>query len=501
MKKAAEIVVLSLSLVFLFVLIALKLMASASVAYDKSERVSIQGEFPLVAILMAALIVSVLFAITKLCKNAKALYLVFCGITLLAGILYIWGVGGQLREDPLHVYETALQLSNKDFQAFEPGGYIFHKAHQLGLVTYERLLGLITFDVRLIFLLNLLFVNGINYLTYRLADLCFGQKERVNVLTVCLSYLFLPQFFFVVFAYGLVPGFFFLLLGIYLVQKYFKNGGALCAVLSIVSVTVAAGFKSNYLIGGIVVALLALLHAMKQKQGRMLFVALTALALPVCTLKALPLVYQLETGLPAVEGEPMITYVAMGVNPMNDGAGPGWYDGSNYNWYKNAGYDHTKTVERAEECLRNCMTVYKNEPVKTLKFFGRKTISQWCEPMFQSVWSGPLEAMGQQADSPILRPLFRGEGPEPYLREWMNGMLLLLYVGAFAFLIICRSGEHGMEYAFLFFIGGFLFHLVWEAKSQYIYPYVFILIPSVASTLDFMYHEIPKKPRKTKVKS
>ena len=52
---------------------------------------------------------------------------VFFGITLVAGVYYFFGMGGQLREDPLHVYETILQLTAKDFQAFEPGGCIFHR--------------------------------------------------------------------------------------------------------------------------------------------------------------------------------------------------------------------------------------------------------------------------------------------------------------------------------------------------------------------------------------
>ena len=30
---------------------------------------------------------------------------------------------------------------------------------------------------------------------------------------------------------------------------------------------------------------------------------------------------------------------------------------------------------------------------------------------------------------------------------------------------------------FMYFIGGLLFHTAWEGKSQYVYSYVFVLIP------------------------
>ena len=36
------------------------------------------------------------------------------------------------------------------------------------------------------------------------------------------------------------------------------------------------------------------------------------------------------------------------------------------------------------------------------------------------------------------------------------------------------------------FLGGFFFHLMWETKSQYVYPYVFMLIPMSALGIDLI---------------
>jgi len=48
--------------------------------------------------------------------------------------------------------------------------------------------------------------------------------------------------------------------------------------------------------------------------------------------------------------------------------------------------------------------------------------------------------------------------------------------------------QHGADHTqwqlpFLLLVGGFLFHTVWEGKSQYIYPYLFGLIPFAAFAL------------------
>lgn len=43
------------------------------------------------------------------------------------------------------------------------------------------------------------------------------------------------------------------------------------------------------------------------------------------------------------------------------------------------------------------------------------------------------------------------------------------------------------------FIGGFLFHTLWEAKSRYIISYILVLIPVVAIVLDINFIGISSK--------
>lgn len=42
--------------------------------------------------------------------------------------------------------------------------------------------------------------------------------------------------------------------------------------------------------------------------------------------------------------------------------------------------------------------------------------------------------------------------------------------------------------AMLFFIGGFLFHLVWETKSQYVWQYIETLIPVTGVELNNLFN-------------
>ena len=45
----------------------------------------------------------------------------------------------------------------------------------------------------------------------------------------------------------------------------------------------------------------------------------------------------------------------------------------------------------------------------------------------------------------------------------------------------------------IYLTGGVLFHLIWETKSQYIYPYVYLLLPLTAYGLHSLYNVLPNK--------
>lgn len=64
----------------------------------------------------------------------------------------------------------------------------------------------------------------------------------------------------------------------------------------------------------------------------------------------------------------------------------------------------------------------------------------------------------------------------------MKAFQLLLYGSIFFLLIIRRRDYNSIEsYVLLIAVfGGFLFSLMWEAKTRYVMPYLFMQIPYMA---------------------
>mgnify|MGYP001027829583 FL=1 len=73
----------------------------------------------------------------------------------------------------------------------QKGGYIYRYPHQLGLMLYDCILMLFRADPAFNFVMNFVFVIGINHLSCKISDALFHAKA-VNLLTIVCTFAFLP---------------------------------------------------------------------------------------------------------------------------------------------------------------------------------------------------------------------------------------------------------------------------------------------------------------------
>ncbi len=90
--------------------------------------------------------------------------------------------------------------------------------------------------------------------------------------------------------------------------------------------------------------------------------------------------------------------------------------------------------------------------------------------------------------------LWYGDGflaANDYLDGYQS-MVYLLLLGYFIQLLL-KDGAEKIYLPGLAFIGEFLFSLVWESQSRYIYPYIVIILPGIAGSL-VCYFDMAGKP-------
>jgi len=79
----------------------------------------------------------------------------------------------------------------------------------------------------------------------------------------------------------------------------------------------------------------------------------------------------------------------------------------------------------------------------------------------------------------------------------MNVLTVMLFGFSLTFVVwrtfIRKMPLYSLElFSILFFLGGFLFHIAWETKSQYVYPYVILLVPITARGISVVLESVKR---------
>ena len=136
-------------------------------------------------------------------------------------------------------------------------------------------------------------------------------------------------------------------------------------------------------------------------------------------------------------------------------------------------------VKEIKEDLEDTINKFKKDPKYTVQFFYEKIVSQWNNPTFQSFWINKARATGTGKEKAAIVKSVNGTGMvNKVISEYMNVIQSIILFGATVFVIINFKKNNGKQLIFaIMFIGGFLFHMVWEAKCQYTITYFVLLIP------------------------
>lgn len=431
--------------------------------------------------LLAAIVIAVLLAAGYLLRQIPetVLFYVLSGIWLAIGIWLLLGAPPYIRADADKVWTAAGQFNAGDFSMLKTGEYLSVYPHQLGLVTAERLLFCITGNPSILFAANLGMILLMQSIQWRGSVLLFPDRPDVRVCTMLLSFAFVPQLFFLLFAYGNVCGLFFFSLGLYCFLRRAKGGKTLWAAGGVLCTALAVLLRNNYIIAVLALCAVLLLTALHRKSFRQLLAGALVMLCAMLGNQAIHAWYEQESGMEIGDGAPKLLWVTMGLqDDSSSGRLGGWNNGYVWSTYAVNGYQ----TDAAAHDLEARREELAEDPTSAACFFAEKAVSTWCEPTFQSLWSGPLEDCGQTAQLASMRTLYSGGDAYQWLCRILHALLLWIYILSVAALCTRTLQRYIRQQMFLLFpgiylIGGFLFHLIWETKSQYAEPYVWMLLP------------------------
>lgn len=416
-------------------------------------------------------------------QNRDRLYTVLrwvlVGIGGVLGIFWVTATRFLPYSDASLTLHVTQNLILQDYTDVMPGGYLAAYPHQSGLVLFHWvLIWLFGEKSPLAFqLLNVGAYVGILVLLGALAREV-GLGKLGQLLTTLLGLLMLPLVLYTTFVYGTLLGLFCAMLGLLCAVRFPKHWvyGIFCLGFLAASIL----FKSNYQIFAIGCLLYLLVVGIRKKQLRY-FAAATGLVLVILFSARIPAwILERKTGYNLHSGCTTLSWVVMGLGDSSE-KGPGWWDNYNMESYLAAGMDPGLQKQQAMIDLKE--TLSRFTPGSALSFFARKTATQWSDPLYESVWlnRGMLGYTAQKLPGSSwpgwVTALLSDQGDRA-LALLLNPLQTVLCCGLVLFALLpgSRKREEGDLLAVIL-VGGFLFHLVWEAKGQYTLPYMTLVIP------------------------
>lgn len=432
---------------------------------------------------------------------AQYLFAVCAGVYFIFGIHLIFNITSVIRADAAMVHMAVPLFQQGDYSWLsQPGWYLDIYPHQLGLLTFEKLYYLFGSSPRAGFVFNLFFIIGTNYLQYRLVDRLFASKRLTNY-TILLSFLFLPQFFYILFLYGTVPGLFFALLGVERFLVYQEKGGVFPLVVSSLSMALACLVRNNFQIVVVALCILTALSFLRKKEFKQLLPGFCILVSVFLLQFGVNTYYSQKIGKPLPTGIPKVAFLAMGLREI-----PGYptrngiYDGYTVWVYGEQGFDTQAAAQVAQKEVVGRLSDLAKNPVKALEFFYTKVRTTWTDPVFQAIWTGPsLQEHTEESRSVFWKSLY--SSGSAYHRLYLVSFVVVVVMYLFSLLgvvkdsLVLKQTNQLLStkelYGYLIFLGGFFFHLFWEVKSQYVYIYLVLLVPVAAKGFLFLVEKLP----------
>lgn len=402
-------------------------------------------------------------------------------IITIFGIALLWVLATQYvpGADQQTILDAVYALHNKDYYMFAEDGYLARNPHQLGLVWICYLLSLVFGNYNYV-VFQIINVLGITICYFELSIISgyLGLRRMGQLVVLMMGILFFPAIMYCSFVYGNILGFAFSLVAIRNEIAFFKELKWKRAFVSAVAITMAVILKTNYLVYLLAMIICAVTEAIRRKIGIYLYIVVMIAGLYFFQAVGVKAISEHITGT-NIEGGSYWSYIAMG---LQDGdRAPGWYNGYVIDSYVSSGFHTDVQATKSKLAIKTSLDYFIADKRNAVRFFTEKTASQWNNPTFQSFNIIQWRPAGITESNWVT--YFTSANGEHLSVQCLNIFEVIVLLGA---LIYCLMNRTDKDYHFtlilaLTFIGGFLFHLFWEAKGQYTIFYFVLLFPYAVS--------------------
>lgn len=450
-------------------------------------------------VLLTMLVLAALLFARALIERLAGIRLdrILCIVWLAAALFWVLGIGLVQEVDCKDVMDAAKLFARGNYRPMRMP-YFSAYPYQLAVCLFmEAIMRLFPWlDINLFMqVLNVLLSTCTMGLLSALAEMVFENK-KARIATQVMMMAFVPFLLFNTYVYGTIPMIFFCSVGFVCFARYVKTRRLRFAVIAMLALGCAYAAKQNALIVILALTICGVLHAVTTRDVKLPVLMLLALALGTALSSFAVWQYEVRSGMQLGADVSALARLVMGLQESETCAG--WFNG-----YTAPFIDLEVSAEEqaavAAADLKTRLAEFAADPGMALAFFRDKYLSQWLEPGYSTLWWGyRCSWEGRYNGLAIL--LYREESPvraiaEGYMNLYQQAMYILAVIGAAA--SFKKRGSVAALMLPVTIIGGFLFHMLFEAKSQYIFVYAVYLMPLAGYGLAVAGEWIGRKIKRT----
>lgn len=478
-----------IGIIFLVIVIALNLIFTADLDASEHITISYNNIFYIIGLLVIGLIIyfvsnilnKYLYKDEKKKKLRKILFISAISIYIIADILWTIFVRAPIVGDQVHVNSMGQlfyrgydeEIINSDTYAGIPlGEYIQAYNQQIPQAflysLFFRLIHIDEFGTPRA--LNVIAIIIILVAIYKIGNMISKNHKinKVRLMVLFLTFLSLPMLS--TFVYGDIPSLAFALLSVYYMMKFMDYNKLKYFTLATIFSMIAYMFRMNSLIFVIATVIYLLFNLFTKITSKTvkenIINALLIVIFIVVSIVPAQIVndyYINKYNLDKSKEYPNISYILMGMS--ESWRGNGWY---NEDIGEPALKNPESSKEEYAEKIKDRLTYFSQNMGYTFRFYTMKLASMWSENTYSAVRLNLLHESEDDYLNVIKEPL----------TFYQKALLILMCVCSIIVLIQNRKNlSVNVIYLLLIFMGGFAFHIIWEAKSRYIIPYIVVLIP------------------------
>ncbi len=464
----------------------------------EAQTVLFRRENILVQILILAVVMVCLTALRpffySVSKRRSRIFLgIFLGIEALLCIAFLFYGRCTAGADPYIVFSMAQSVANGDLSVIDPvNSYLAYYPHQIGLMTFYvpfikawNLLHIglpVYHGLKLLNIASALLALGFGFFSLKKEDSTDGFLQFLFSL---MFILFLPLVMYTSYVYGEALSVSCMYGAVYFLKRLTESHKIRYGVVLSIFAGLGTYLRKNTLIFVIAVLIVLVCEMLSKKvsgvKERAVIASVAILTLLLATLLT-PLTIRIYEGLAGKtlpSGVTATSYFAMGM--QDGGRGRGWYNGFNFTTYEQSGLDSDLANEVSRQAIKERLKYFKENPGEAASFYFEKHLSNWAD----GTYSSRQATINSDSRSLTAWRLYNADHALIY-RAFCDGFQLILYFGFFLFAIegVRRKEERLWVYIIpIAVFGTFLFHILWEANSRYVFPSALLLVPVSAAGL------------------